>query len=262
MAYRYLVSGVRCLVSRPPYPVARIPYSLFLCTVLLLTGCGLFAPEIQPLVLGAAPWQSGEQAVYRITDIDGNYAGTATYTLAQGGELWTFIREITAQGTTEFLTVEMGSTDYRPVQSLLIRTSAEGQQRATSTYTRGQVDIELESERSVVTFERQSIPTDVRDQRTLLTLVRALPLEGRYATRVNSYYPIRGQMERVTITIAGEEEVSVPLGRYETWRVVLANRRHETEAWFGKDAPYPLVKYVDGETGGTFELSEFAPTGE
>ena len=264
------VSSVQCLVSRvqgpgldEAYSMSRVSRIAVLAFTILFAGCGVLGrTEYQPLTLREMPWLAGERAVYRITDIDGNYAGTATYTLGQSSaEQWTFVRETLAQGTTEVVAVEMGVADLRPVQSMLIRTSANGRQRAASTYTRGQVDIELESEQNIVTYERQNVPTDARDQRTLLLLARALPLEQGYATRVNSFYPIRGQMERVTIVVVGEEEVSVPLGRFETWRVDLANPRHKTAAWYSKSAPHTLVKYVDGETGGTYELTEFGDGG-
>src|SRR5688572_27494512 len=74
---------------------------------LLLTGCG--QPDVQPLIFNAAPWQPNEMSTYELTDLNGNYAGTARYDLARlQEEEWNLRREINSQGTQEIVVVDMG----------------------------------------------------------------------------------------------------------------------------------------------------------
>jgi hypothetical protein len=226
----------------------------------LLAACG--NPEPQPLILGPIPWADGEQSVYAVTDLNGEYAGTTTITLDAGaatidGDGWTLRREVTTQGDQEVVVVEMGMPGLRPSLSTLVRLLGTARQQVTATYAGGQVDMELTTARDVTTYERRNIPSDARDQRSLLLLARALPLAPTYATQLNSYLPVADLLERVRIVVEGVEEVDVPAGRYQSWHLSLRVSDSETEAWIAVDAPHQLVKFIDGRSGGTFELRDY-----
>ena len=231
-----------------------------LLLLLQLVGCG--NPDIQPLILDPIPWADGEQSLYAVTDIDGNYAGTATFTLDAGAatiddEAWTLRREVTTQGDQEVVVVEMSAQGLRPSLSTLVRLFGPDRQQVKATYERGQVDMELTTARDVTTFERRNVPSDARDQRTILLLARALPVTEGYATQVTSYLPVADLLERVTIVVEGQETVSVPAGVYPSWHLSLQTVDSESEAWIAVDAPHQLVKFIDGRNGGTFELREY-----
>ena len=166
---------------------------------LTLAACG--SPNIQPLVFGAAPWTDGEVSTYRVTAVDATNAGTTRYDLLQlEPGIWSLRREISAQGTQEIVTVEMSEQGYRPAAATLIRINADGVEQVRTTYNAGQVDMALTTKQNIVTYERASIPSDARDQRTLLMIVRALPLAKGYATRLNSNLPIVPILYRITVS--------------------------------------------------------------
>lgn len=232
---------------------------LVLVTVTLLMG-GCSEPEVQALSFDAAPWQDGEISNYRVTAVDETYGGMARYDMvALGEDAWNMRREIVAQGTQEIVAVEMGLPGFRPREATLVRINDDGVEQVRSTYDQGQVDLELTTKQNVTTVERINVPSDVRDQRTLVMLLRALPLAPDYAVQINSFLPIVPLLERVTVIVEGREQVSVPVGEFETFHVVVQGKDVQTEAWIGVDAPYPLVKYVDGLNGATFDLMEFVP---
>lgn len=237
-------------------------WRVLLVPLLLLAACG--QPEIQPLSLGALPWRAGETSSYQITDSNGAAAGTARYTITAGepqsnASGWTILREIAAQGVQEVLTTQVDKDDLRPSTSRLTRTSSQGTETEKVTYTSDGVDIELTSVMSVTTNQHIAVPSDARVESTVLPLVRALPLAANYATRLNSFSPATGSLDRVTVSAVKEEAVTVPAGTFNTWQVQLDIGNSKTKAWIGRDAPHPLVKYIDGRNGGTFELSEFKP---
>jgi hypothetical protein len=93
----------------------------------------------------------------------------------------------------------------------------------------------------------------------LLPIVRALPLQADYATRLNSFLPIVGRQETYVVAVIKDEQATVPAGVFATWKVELATNEFTTTAWFTQAAPFTLVKYIDGRNGGTFELTNFAP---
>ena len=229
-----------------------------LVLAILLAACG--GPEPQPLIFGAAPWQDGEVSQYSITAIDQQHAGTARFdlTLLPDGQ-WNLRREINAQGVQEIVVVDMRETDFRPSQATLIRMDAAGVEQVRSTYSGSQVDLELTTKQDVTTVERVSIPSDVRDQRSLLMIARALPLARGYATRLNTFLPVVGLLDRVTLRVVKQEQVTVPAGVFDTWRVRLDTIDSRTEAWISVAPPHPLVKYIDGRNGGVFELAAYQP---
>lgn len=243
----------------PTWNVAR------LLIVLLLTGllaaCG-FAPEPQALLLGEPVWQSGERSLYRITNREDRQVGNATFVVDAGADTtnegsWTFSRQINDVGVTEQVTVEVQSRGYLPFHSLLIRTEPQGQQMVEADYAQAQVDIALTNRQGATVYERVNIPSDVRDERTLLPLARTLPLQRNYAANINSFLPITGQTERYSVHVVRNEEVTVPAGTFDAWLVELKTAGHTTRAWIAVDAPHPIVKFVEGRSQGTFELIEF-----
>jgi hypothetical protein len=146
---------------------------------------------------------------------------------------------------------------YGPVKSYLTRTDDSGTQKVEAVKDRAQVDIALTDRTGATTYQRVSVPSDIRDERTLLTLARSLPLAEKYATRINSFLPIVGIVETVTVEVRKREQVTVPAGEYDTWLVDFSTPDRTTQAWIGVDAPHPVVKFIDARSKGMFELTEF-----
>jgi hypothetical protein len=255
-------------------PAIRIPHSPFrignlwrasfvLASILLMVACA--APDPQPLMLGDPVWQTGEVSTYRVTNREGNVAGTAQVEIQSGGEQvedgWTFHRQIVDMGVSETVTVEVQARGYIPVSSTTIRTQAQGQQVVEAIHNQAQIDITLTNQQGATVYERVNAPSDVRDERTILSLLRTLPLRQGYATFINSFLPLTGLTERFAIRILGSEQVTVPAGVYDAWVVEVKTTDRTTRAWIAKEAPYPLVKFVEGRSQGTFELTNFEPGG-
>ncbi len=225
---------------------------------LLLAACG--GPEPQPLIFGGPVWRGGENSHYQVTDRTGKLAGTAMVMLIAGNEEnpdgWTLRREISA-GQFEVATILMAAKGYGPIKSYLTRADDSGTQRVEAVKERSQVDIKLTDRAGADTYQRVSVPSDIRDERTLLTLARTLPLAEGYATRINSFLPIVGIVETVRVEVRKRERVTVPAGEYDTWLVEFSTPDRTTQAWIGVDAPHPVVKFIDARSKGLFELTEF-----
>lgn len=253
-------------------PLALLPTLLL---ALALSACG-GAPEYQSFILGNPPWQAGEQSLYRLVDLNEQYAGTAQYDVFRGSavlvggsdaddEGWTLQRTILAQGVEENAVIEVTDLGLRPRVSSLVRNAGSGgTERVLATYSGAQVDLELISRLDVLTYERTQIPSDALDQRTLPLVVRALPLEAGYATRFNSFLPVANLLERIELEVTGDESITVGAGNFDAWRVEMRSNRldDDTIFWVSKETPFPIVRIEDGRSGGVFELSGFLPRGE
>jgi hypothetical protein len=242
--------------------------ALAVVATVLLSACA--APEPQPLIFGAPVWQSGEASEYEIVDSQGQYIGTMTYHIynhrTDTGEAdadgWQIRREISAQGQQEIALVEVTHQNYRPQHSDLVRMSAQGQEQVETIYNGGRVDIALTNHLGNTIFERVNTPSDIRDERTVPIILRTLPLKSGYTTRLNSFLPITGQVERVTVQVSKSERVSVPAGTYDTWLVELKTTTYTNRAWIGREAPYLLVKFADSQSKASFELAAYSEGSE
>lgn len=238
------------------------PISAILLFSLLLAACSRTA-EPQPLRLGAAPWQAGESATYAVAGNESETTGAALFGVSGGGESWELRSEISAAGDREVSVVETGVTGFRPRNSSLVRQLAEGGlEQVRATYDAGVATLELTTRDNVTTFEQFNLPTDSRDQRSLPFLVRALPLADGYAARINTFLPITGILDRYTVTVVEREEVTVPAGTFDAWRVQLDTGEIVSQIWIGVDAPHPIVQFDDGRANATYALQSFAPGGE
>lgn len=243
----------------------RSPYwgMLILAMVLfvVLAACG--QAQVQPLRYEAAPWSPNEVSIYRLTDVNGNYAGTARYDLSlidgQDGEVWNLRREINAQGMQEIIVVDMSSTGFRPQKSTMVRIDNTGTEVVNTQYSGSDANLELTTKQKVMTVQRINIPSDSREQASVVMLLRALPLAAKYAVRMNVFLPVVGTLDRVTVQTVRQEQVTVPAGTFDTWYLRLETPTSNTEAWVSTQAPYQVVKFVDSRNGGLFELSEFQP---
>lgn len=215
--------------------------------LVLLGACG--APPVQPLHFGNAPWQSSETSRYSLLDADGNPLGTAILALTQeqvgGATGWLFRRQVTGSGGSEVSSVAFSADGYRPAQSAINLTDSTGTERVTATYDQGEVNLELTTKLNNTTYQQYNTPSDARDQRSLWALVRTLPLAQGYSTELNSFLPLTGQLERVTVTVGKQEQVTVPAGLFDAWSVMLDNGDRETRFWLAVDAPHTLVKVED-----------------
>ena len=231
--------------------------------LLLLTSLAACSAQPQPLVFGEPVWADGEVSSYRVTNREGRIVGTATFQVQRGLEWaqedgWTLVREIIDAGVSERATVEMQPAGYRPLYSRLERTGGGGTQVVEAQISGGQVEIALTNRQGATVYQRVQVPSDIRDERTLLLIVRALPLAQGYATRINSFLPIVGKMERVALQVGRAESVTAPAGAFDTWVVELKTNERTTRAWVAQTAPFPVVKFIDGRSQATFELTSLS----
>ncbi len=153
------------------------------------------------------------------------------------------------------MTITMDARGFRPQASQLERVNAAGRETVEAVYSSGQVDMTLNTRQNVQTVQREQVPSDARETVALPMLLRSLPLASGYATQINAYLPVAAQLERITARVAGEETVQTDAGSIATWVVVLDAGDAESKAWIAKEAPYLLVKYLDGRNQATLELA-------
>ena len=67
-----------------------------------------------------------------------------------------------------------------------------------------------------------------------------------------SVNPIDRTQQTVTLKVPQREQIEVPAGRFDTWRILLRTGRAGRTAWISTAAPYPVVRWDNGDV--IFEL--------
>ena len=247
------------------HPVLAQSIGPLLILALFLTACANSDP--QPFEPGIAPWRAGEIQGYQVTDLTGQVAGSARMTIASSTRTdnvdgWLLAREVSATGESESNSVELTAKGYRPRLTEMVRRFGQAEQRTQATYAGSTVNITLTTAQDVTTYQQVNVTSDVRDERSLLHIARTLPLAEGYVTRFNSFLPVVGRQERITLRVMRAAQVSVPAGDFPAWEVRLETPDGRvTTAWIGQDAPCPIIKFIDGRSKATYELVEFGAGG-
>lgn len=213
---------------------------------LLLAACG--GPAAQPLHFNPAPWQDGEVSVYRVADATGAELGTARWAWARAGDGWSQTYELDLAGRVDRGEVMVGDdlsarSAWREVSGKRYEARYAADGIVITTTTGG-----------ATTSKTLKPAADAVDNDISLQIQRALPLAEGYATRYTDVIPTTGLAVPVKLTVIAAEEVTVPAGVFQTWRAELSTSGAKHDVWYGRAAPYPLVKYRNRGSGSVFEL--------
>ncbi len=224
--------------------------AVFAALVLLVAGCG--GPAPQPLRFNPAPWQDGEISVYRVADAGGRELGTAQWVWTQDPDGWTQAYELRLASRTDRGEVIISG-------DLAMRRSWRevGSNRYEARYAADGITITMTLAGASTSRYLRSV-ADAIDNDVSLQIHRALPLAQGFATRYTNVIPTTATALSTSLRVVAEEEVTVPAGVFRAWRVELSAGGRTHDAWYGQQAPYPLVKYRNRASGAVFELQSLS----
>lgn len=211
----------------------------------LLAAC---SGPAQPLAFNLPPWQAGEVSIYRVADANGTELGTAQWAWTRTADDWSQTYELRLGGRLDRGEVVVGD-------DLAMRSAWRemGSNRYEARYTTAGITI-TSTTGGAATAKTLKPVTDVVDNDVSLQIQRALPLAAGYSARYTNVIPTTGNAVPMRVTVAAAETVTVPAGTFAAWRVELSAGSGRHDAWYGQDAPYPLVKYRNRASGAVFEL--------
>lgn len=228
--------------------------------LVLLVGCG--GPAVQPLVFNPAPWQDGEVTGYVVRDANGAELGAAQWTWRRTADGWTQAYELNLAGR-----IDRGEVAVGDDLSMRSAWREVGGTRYEALYATDGITISTTPSTALPSAQDDSGATTAKtlkpvasaiDNDVSLQIQRALPLAAGYATRYTDVIPTTGLTAPVKLTVTAAETVTVPAGAFATWRVELDFGSGKHDAWYGQEAPYPLVKYRNRASGAVFELQSLS----
>jgi hypothetical protein len=231
---------------------------LALLAILCLTLAGCCPPGLPTLTISSIPWPDDEVTSYTIQYQDGSTIGSCNLTIHKDGDTYILTNhsELTIEGTgiIDDITLTVNATDLKPVSGR--ETAVIGNQTAnqtieiTATYSDAQVFITatVDGQEQSITI---AVPTDGYDDGEVYFLLRAIPFEVGYAATFSDVVVAAAATPKATIRVVGEEQVDVPAGSFNCYKLELslAGVPQKQYFWYGVDSPHYLVKLeVEGIT--------------
>jgi len=230
---------------------------------------------LAPLLLGAAiavactseppptmdivdniPWSDGEQLQYTLLENDGGDAvGSGTLSATLTGHIWELRLNFEGRESTDESQVTVDFETLKPSISRRRIETPDRTEEATGEYDTKQNVVRITQ---IVNGDESGGPRRLEehyyDNESSLYLWRTIPFAEGYKASYRSVLVNRGNQPVVTLEVVGREEVTVPAGTFDTWKLEIRWESRKQTAWFADDAARTLVKYDNTDT--VFELLE------
>jgi hypothetical protein len=226
----------------------------------LLISCGsTVTTQVVPV---QTPLPAQEEAVYRVEDSDGNQIGRVVLSITSEGADSRLTQDYDfGDGKFDRSSVVVDRVSMRPRSSERTVIDNTMEYRTAAAYDEDSVQVTFTGERG----ERQrdaDISETAYDNLESLFLWRTIAMgAGETLSYVNIVVdPKRGTINRAlgTIEVSGREEVRLPSGTVEAWRVDFRSAGVTNHAWYAVDGDHQLVKY-DIQRGPTLVLEQESP---
>jgi hypothetical protein len=213
--------------------------------VALLAGCNSGGSAEQGLALGSVPWQDGDRALYQVVDREGAVVGRSEFTFAQEDGVWLISATDKIGQLDQVYTVRLDATTLKPLGEEKTIHTGDSDVTLSTTYAEGRLQID-----AVVNGEERSagidVPAHALDNDQLLMTLRALQFAEGYEGRYVNVVAANAARINTTVRVVGQEEVEVPAGSFQTWRVELDFGQAKQNVWYQVDAPQHMVQYDNG----------------
>jgi len=238
--------------------ITRAALAVVLLAALLAAAASGCRAEEEPLVL-SAPWDDGEVSRLEVlaADTGTEIAGWVITMAAAPDGGWVITTEMSAPGMTEVSSVHVRAADLLPLSIDYELESAQAQATYTGLY--GEEDLVITA---TVNGEAQSPTVKLPeppyfDNEQVVPTLRAMPLAEGWETALNIVGSKSATKGRITVKVAGREEVTVPAGTFDCWKVELVGM--EQAAWISVDPPHQLVRYENTRAKTLSRLVDYLP---
>lgn len=205
-----------------------------------------------------APWRNGEVMILNLRFPAGTKVGMsalfANLSSAANRQVWIVGRRLTAVGNQIASSVTTDALTFQPLKSHW-KHSVIGE--ASAEFQPGLVKI------TSADGSLKEVPLDktVWDNEQVLHLIRRLPLEAGYKATVRILSTLGGgAVIPIVAEVTGREEIEVPAGKFNTWKVVL--QPVQQAFWYSADEHKYLVKMEAGGIVGELARVEHRVPGE
>lgn len=210
-------------------------------------------------IVGEIPWRGEETAGYRVLDSDGDPVGTLELSIeeeAAGAWRITQSFDFPDRGFINEAQVVVDGSTLQPESSTFRIEGPDGNLQCEAEYSTGSVSMHRigeDGERD----DTLTIPNIAYDSWSSIVVWRTIEFARGYEkdyTSVLACTISRPDRIGVSLKVKESEEVTVPAGTFDAWRLEIGSGGETQRAWYTTDESHTLVKYDNGES--VFELTD------
>lgn len=205
------------------------------------------------------PWQAPASAEYDLIENDEDI-GDAVLTIEHNGSQFVLQQSFKDdKGNSDEARVVTNADTLKPFESRRVVIDEKQRQVVEANYEPVDAE-ECDSEEIVIISrtvfsppdaqepdsERQSplcVPKFSYENDSSLFLWRTIDFEEGNSVTYRAVLANRRDTQIVTLTVAGQEQVDVPAGTFDTWRVEITANRRTQVAWFATSDDHQLIRY-------------------
>ena len=224
-------------------------------TPVLLASCSGSDELVAQDVLSQIPWSTPETAHYRLLhDDDTKGSGELKIAMKDGAVVLAQTFDIPDQKIADTVQLQADAQNLRPKVVQRTIDGPEGKRDCTATYEENSVTVEQQA-KDESRRDNLSVPAQHYDSWSDLFLWRTLKFfeneELKYVD-VLTCSLTKPDLLPVVLQVKSVEEVSVPAGKFQAWRLEIRSGGRTQKAWYADDAAHTLVRYDNGDL--VFEL--------
>ena len=230
--------------------------ALVLAVSLISSGCAGNSepapqPEPEPVngIVTEIPWPDHEFSSYAIQDSDGNEIGIVGLTIAREignayilKQFYGFKHQVGSLLTLATVRAD----NLKPVSGILTLSDVSPAPVIEYSFDNSILTIKARDTEGNVKHHTIDIPEDAYDDNELLFLLRTIPFKIGYTTSFTNVIAAATQKHVVTITVVSEEQVQVPAGSFDAYKIELSIAGDKKYLWYSKDELHYLLKLDDG----------------
>ncbi len=215
-----------------------------LLATLLLAACVVDEPVATKDIVSTIPWQDSERAEYlRIDRDNGEERGRGVLTVTRQNGAFELGLRFSDQRNSDEVVVLVDAATLKPI-------SVHREITSEATTITGEYDFEEGIIRiTIIDKDGDERPVPLRleehyyDNESSLFLWRTIPFEEGYEASYYSVLANQRSHKLVTVRVAGTEEITVPAGTFQTWRVEIRFGSTKQVAWYADTPERTLVQY-------------------
>lgn len=213
--------------------VALVALALSLLTV----ACS--ETEVETMdVVGSIPWGDHEEARYRLVDRDGREAGSGVLRIEREDGRYRLGQTYTDNSNSDQSEVLVEADTLKPVSVRReIRRDGESEE-VEAEYGATEVKIRSGGRQSFL-----SLPEHFYDNESAVFVWRTIAFREGLVLRHRTILTNRRDSAVVTLEVAGREQVEVPAGTFQAWRLEVRSGSVRQVAWYADDERRHLLKY-------------------
>ena len=210
-------------------------------------------------VLGDIPWSAPETAHYRLLhDDDTKGSGELKIVMQDGALMLAQTFDIPDQQISDAIQVEADALNLRPKVVQRTIDGPEGKRDCTATYAGNDVTVQQQA-KDENRKDQLTVPAQHYDSWSDLFLWRTLKFfedeELKYVD-VLTCSLTKPDLLPVVLKVKSREEVTVPAGTFQAWRLEIRSGGRTQKAWYADNAARTLVRYDNGDL--VFELESLS----